>query len=176
MPNHITHKITISWENEYLDKFEKDVIVKKEWNYIFDFNWIIPQPSNIINSNITNQEIDEYRRLKIPIRCDWNDRNWGTKWNAYSFYMKKRFLSNDNLEIVFNTARDTPLPIWEKIKELYPELNFKIEYADEDIGNNCWIIKIYKWKIKFISKDWCISFAKRIRNLDKWIQIEQFIT
>ena len=35
------------------------------------------------------------------------------------------------------TAWSTPEPIFKKLAEQYPDLLIEIEYADEDLGNNC---------------------------------------
>lgn len=79
--------------------------------------------------------------------CD----KWGTKWNAYSSYIEN--VSNNNFEeslmnlrnditFSFQTAWSTPLPIFEALSKKYPEATFYIEYADEDMGNNCGYFEI----------------------------------
>jgi hypothetical protein len=61
----------------------------------------------------------------------WAIQNWGTKWNAY-----------DQIEvgfgtIQFDTAWSTPFPVVQKLARMFPELDFEVKFADEDLGNNC---------------------------------------
>ena len=67
----------------------------------------------------------------------WSIRNWGTKWDCYDVETQ----CNTN-EIVLNflTAWSTPEPIFSAIAAKYPELQISVEYADEDLGNNCGIL------------------------------------
>lgn len=61
----------------------------------------------------------------------WRTQNWGTKWNAStdSCYVSE---NSNGLFIEFQTAWDTPLPIFEKLAERF---NFSVAYSDEDRGN-----------------------------------------
>lgn len=61
---------------------------------------------------------------------DWNISNWGTKWNAYDV---KRHASG---AITFDTAWSTPLRAMAALSEKFPTVTIKVEYADEDTGNN----------------------------------------
>jgi hypothetical protein len=83
---------------------------------------------------------------------------WGTKWNAYgqeiievdSHYkkwmehsnykkriLKKKLKKINSFSFKFQTAWASPMPIINKISEMFPNAVFKISYADEDIGSNC---------------------------------------
>lgn len=66
---------------------------------------------------------------------DWCIENWGTKWNAYGYDDGVEY-GQDN-ELWLQTAWDAPHPIIEKLAEMYPEISFSHEWADEDIGRNC---------------------------------------
>lgn len=57
--------------------------------------------------------------------------SWGTKWNACDVEWK----SNDHVR--FQTAWSMPRPVYEKLHELFPDIQFSVDYADEDIGTNC---------------------------------------
>ena len=61
---------------------------------------------------------------------DWTVEKWGTKWNAYS---QKIFEPN---LIMFNTAWSCPIPVLEALAAKFPEVEFVIEFADDDIGSN----------------------------------------
>ena len=68
---------------------------------------------------------------------DWSIENWGTKWNSYGY-------ENLNAEDVaktgtttFDTAWSAPVPVLQKIAEMYPDFEIEHQWADEDIGQNC---------------------------------------
>ena len=42
----------------------------------------------------------------------------------------------DKPEIYFDTAWSAPLPVLDKLSQMYPDLKFDFEFADEDIGRN----------------------------------------
>lgn len=60
----------------------------------------------------------------------WSIANWGTKWNAYS-------VSDDGETITFDTAWSTPLPVIQKLSEMFPDVKITLKFADEDFGYNC---------------------------------------
>lgn len=132
----------------------------------FDFNTIIPMPEVLRDTRSPSQPIEdkvqfekelaEYKRDKDdktkyvtkPITFaqsrryktlygtdnwyEWANNNWGTKWNAYDI--------NENPEhghIQFDTAWSPPLPVFVALSAKFPNVKILIEYADEDIGNNC---------------------------------------
>ena len=66
-----------------------------------------------------------------PTWYEWCRANWGTKWNASETHW-----NSDNI-VTFETAWACPIPIFERISEMYPDISFEIAFADEDIGYNC---------------------------------------
>jgi hypothetical protein len=60
---------------------------------------------------------------------NWNISNWGTKWDASS---ETPWEDNGDNEIVlfFETAWSPPIPVYGKIDELFPELDFVATYAE----------------------------------------------
>lgn len=61
---------------------------------------------------------------------DWSCENWGTKWNACHTY----YIDENNIE--FDTAWCTPENIFKEISKKY-NTRVVVDFADEDIGNNC---------------------------------------
>jgi hypothetical protein len=67
---------------------------------------------------------------------DWCRTYWGTKWNAYE---TPTSLDTDR-SFRFDTAWSTPMPVFEALAAQWPDLKFRISYADEDIGSNCGVL------------------------------------
>ena len=78
---------------------------------------------------------------------DWSCENWGTKWGACHTY----YVDENNIE--FDTAWSCPFKIFEEISKKY-NTRVEVEFADEDIGNNCGIVIYDKGEeIGFIEGD-----------------------
>lgn len=71
----------------------------------------------------------------VPTWYEWCINNWGTKWGAYGYDEDTDYSQNENLW--FQTAWSAPHPVIEKLAEMYPDITFEHEWADEDIGANC---------------------------------------
>ena len=66
---------------------------------------------------------------------EWCTNNWGTKWNAYGYDEGTDYSASGNLH--FQTAWSAPHPVIKKLAQMYPDIIFEHEWADEDIGANC---------------------------------------
>ena len=64
----------------------------------------------------------------------WRIENWGSKWNAYGYEGGVQF---DGHSLRFRTAWAPPQPVIVKLSEMYPDLDFVHQFADEDIEHNC---------------------------------------
>ena len=76
--------------------------------------------------------LDNYAKYGAKDWYDWRRGNWGTKWNA----CRTQINDLDKPEIYFDTAWSTPIPVLDKLSQMYPDLKFDFEFADEDIGRN----------------------------------------
>jgi len=172
MANNISNKIIIEWEIEDKKNFFNDIKTEEQ---VFDFEKIIPIPSNIFRWNMGIEERKKYWKLNS---IDWCRKEWGTKWNCYDitsdFNVSECQDSNEKVEnsIFFQTASAAPIPIYNKIYEKYiigMKLNISlyIEYASEDIWSDYWIIEI--------SKEW-IDIKKEHLNIDDSIDFACDVT
>ena len=64
----------------------------------------------------------------------WRIKNWGTKWNAYGY---ESGVQSDGHSLRFWSAWAPPQPVIAQLSEMYPDLDFVHQFADEDIGHNC---------------------------------------
>ncbi len=77
--------------------------------------------------------VDNLYRYDAPTWYEWCCKNWGTKWNACACNE-----TDENVKsISFQTAWSTPLPVMKKLSEMFPNVEVRTEFADEDIGHNC---------------------------------------
>jgi hypothetical protein len=128
--------------------------LKQNFEVLFDLSEEeIDLTKKYINNHINHGVIHWY---------DWRIKNWGTKWGAYSQQL-------DGNTIKFQTAWSTPQPVIKKLSELFPNVLFSVEYADEDIGTNCGGYSYQNGELtdNFIpNKDEAAEFACEILEID----------
>jgi len=165
MPNHITNRLTIIGTEEQVAQVRAEIKGEKEDQFI-DFNTFVAIPKELqgtispmtiltqkeydiqeekiatdnltenernwgISRGLTRELSNEYKeKFGTDNWYDWQTRNWGTKWNAYEQ------VEHDENELEFDTAWSTPLNAMEHLSKKYPQVEFKVRYADEDFGYN----------------------------------------
>lgn len=78
--------------------------------------------------NFGKQNFENLRDFGHRTWYEWANHHWGTKWNACETNR-----TNYN-EIIFVTAWAPPYPVIRKLAELYPNVNFEFEFAEEQTG------------------------------------------
>ncbi len=126
MPNHTYHSMQISGDEKCLEDF----VTKHFDNENFNFNSIIPMPVELEDTTSPPKEPNPELVAKHGADnwYDWKIKNWGTKWNAYECSL---ITDKESIEASFQTAWNTPMPIFEKLGKLYPELTFMLQIVDE---------------------------------------------
>jgi hypothetical protein len=165
MPNHVTNRLTIIGTEEQVKQVREAIKGERDDQFL-DFNKIAPIPKELegtispmrilpqkeydeqerkireddltdmerqwgLSRGLTQELADEY--IAKFGHCDWygwQNANWGTKWNAYD----QNEIGEDCIE--FDTAWSTPYELMVKLSKLFPEIEFQVEYADEDFGYN----------------------------------------
>lgn len=79
------------------------------------------------------------QKYGYPTWYEWCIHNWGTKWNSCGAYGDKNGTFNPvTNSFCFRTAWSAPHPVIKRLSEIYPDIEFTHDYADEDIGSyNC---------------------------------------
>jgi hypothetical protein len=166
MPNHITTRLTIIGTEEQVKQVREAIKGEREEQFIdFNKIAPIPkelentqspltiisqeeydiQELKIANDDLTENErnwgisrgltqklADEYKKkFGYAEWYGWQNANWGTKWNAYD-----QIFNEASKVITFDTAWSTPQRAMYHLSTKYPTLRFKVEFADEDLGNN----------------------------------------
>jgi len=133
MPNWFYFTVNVSGEKKDVEQFVENVKGSAKYETEgseFDFNHFIPQPDNIFRENIGLDKKKELNAEGIPNWYDWNNANWGTKWNAVC----DDFDEHDYPSATYylRTAWAFPNEVIEKMLEMYStNLSFIITGEEE---------------------------------------------
>ena len=128
MPNWISNTVHLEGNKKDIKTFFKKHF--KRGN--FDYDTIIPQPrlkkdcpaEYICNPEEKHIEADKKRPWFNWF--NWNCDNWGTKWNAYD-----TFIDDRDTYFWFESPWDCPIPVFEKLSRLYPNISFIVSVDGE---------------------------------------------
>lgn len=161
MPNHIMNILVVAGAaSSITSMLEK---LKSDDNPI-DFDKILPMPKELHKvispvriisqaeydrvkdtdeqTGITQEMSDDYKkRFGSDNWYDWALKNWGTKWGSYEASVE----IDDNGETAtfeFQTAWSSGASAIIHLSKQYPDLSFKLSFADEDAGSNVGIFYI----------------------------------
>lgn len=173
MPNHVANILTIRESKERVIAFLEAV---KGEESAFDFNRIIPKPETYKKYDTTNHPngkglvagqpydpfdeksvivteelieefkqatLEQYTKYGVVGWYDWSRLHWGTKWNAYDVEV-------DGDSIFFNTAWAEPKPIYLKLAQMFPDYNFSIVFASEEMGCGAGNVEIVSGEVSYI--------------------------
>jgi Ferredoxin-like domain in Api92-like protein len=126
MPNWSYNSMKITGAAEEIVRFKQTCIIDGQ----FDFNALIPMPQEVHYS--PGELIDG---IVFPAWFVWAAENWGTKWNATHFCLEKD--EANCLECSFATAWSPPVPVWEKMAEMFPALEVKLSGIVQEMDFAC---------------------------------------
>lgn len=136
MPNWFYFSLNVSGEKKDVQEFVENVKGTEKFETEgreFDFNHFIPQPDNIFRENIGSDKKKELNAIGVPNWYDWNNANWGTKWNAVCDDEMAISVDGFPFEHEYNlrTAWAFPNPVIEAMIKKYPNLDFTITGEEE---------------------------------------------
>lgn len=137
MPNWFYFSVTVTGDKKEVEQFVENVKGSKKFeteDYEFDFNHFIPQPDNIFRGSLGEKERKMCEEQGIPNWYDWNNQNWGTKWNVVCDEFEDYDLENSDIPEVrydLRTAWAFPSSVIEKMIEDYSNLSFLIVGEEE---------------------------------------------
>ncbi len=114
------------YSDAFTKKIPEDVLSRMQEKFREEYKDI--QPSSV--EEVGKTYIDNILNYGADTWYDWCSQNWGSKWGAMQSY-----INDDNFG--FDTAWSAALPVTKKLSEMFPDVEFSHEYADEDIGSNC---------------------------------------
>lgn len=175
MPNYVRHNVVIRGNKEDIARCYEQITKGEDE---FSFNNIIPMPEELHvtcgsisavadvwsrASDEEKKEIEEKNKLTdkekaeiqqiadniakygYPTWYEWSIDKWGTKWDACYPGCDH---DEEEINIYFDTAWSTPLPVFKELSRQFPDLVIYVEYADEDMGHNCGTYALFKGDIQ----------------------------
>jgi hypothetical protein len=150
MPNHVTSKLTITGP-----KADQTALIKlmKGEESDFDFNKVVTMPDELDGiqtggCTINGKKVSAWREkngsnfavkeseLKSLMKkfgavnwYDWNNNNWGTKWNCYG--VQEVVIKKNSTIYEFDTAWDSPRTLLSTLSAKFPKLTFKVKCSGE---------------------------------------------
>ena len=136
MPNWVRHKVEVKGNKDRVYGFKINHIKEDIDGIMFDFSTVIKMPETVYTGSLGEKERKKYGSNNW---YDWSIKNWGTKWNSAHTSVRKMVKTETGyvLRLEFDTAWSTPIPVIKELAKMYPDLQFDVQFADEDIGSNC---------------------------------------
>ena len=97
---------------------------------------IVPVPEKVLRAWEEKYGADNW--------YDWCTLRWGTKWNSYG-NIHVLYEDVQQIDIKFETAWSPPIPIYEKLDEMFPQARIYAFWSDEGSYER---IQVYKGEIK----------------------------
>ena len=133
MPNWCDNNVMIKGPTEEINKI-KDFLV--EQGNVFSFERILPCPAALRNAPAPNrnEQSVEFNKKKYGAAdwYDWSVNNWGTKWNSSDTVMHTELEDKEEKQIgySFQTAWAPPLPLYDKLAEMFPNTNIFVNFDE----------------------------------------------
>lgn len=112
--------------------------------------------------------VDNLYKYNAPTWYEWCNDNWNTKWNACGYDENTDYSDSDF--IWFQTAWSAPVPVIQKLSEMYTNIELSLQFADEDLGQNCGEMKFKGGNIieEYIpeTRKEAIEFAAKVWEYD----------
>ena len=145
MPNWFYFSVQVIGKEKDVDAFVENVKGSKEYDtegYEFDFNHFIPQPKNIFRGGLSMQDKERLDKEGVPNWYDWNNINWGTKWNARCDDFERGTINGSPhfAKYYLRTAWADPRPVIMKLIEMYKNLDICIEGEEESNAYGIYIL------------------------------------
>lgn len=134
---------SLSIDTGSIEEVAIESVLRKLENRLFDLKW--PNYRTMSDEEYeerkhgkTDEEMEKLGLQYISNKVlyghttwyDWRCANWGTKCNSYD----NKQVDDDTIE--FSTAWSSPEPIMLKLSKMFPDIQIKHWWADEDIGCN----------------------------------------
>jgi hypothetical protein len=133
MPNWCNNTLTLEGDKQEIQQVKhllfKDPVNCKE----FSFNCAVPQPDNLYREPLSSDKEIELNAQGIPNWYNWNNRNWGTKWDACNEFDTQ--VENNKIVIYFDSAWSPPTEwFYSFLEKIDPSNEIRVELQYFEIG------------------------------------------
>jgi hypothetical protein len=121
MPNWCYNSMKITGPISEITRFKQTCIrtVYENEQAQLDFNAIDPMPDFFGDNDAV-----PWSDPRVKAWRDWTTEHWGTERNAHYFHVTVD--APGRYEFHFDTAWGPPIPVWEKMAEIFPALEFSL--------------------------------------------------
>ena len=115
--------------------------------------------------NLGHQYLENSERYGAETWYFWRSAHWGTKWNT----LDDVIIPDGKMSWEFRSPWCPPLPVIRVLSQIFPEVRFVLQYADEDLGQNCGIVEYIdgvSTNFEFTSEEKAFDFACGLWDLD----------
>lgn len=108
--------------------------LQNQWTVGDFIQWLQDNPNEKefqFNLKLGQQYIDNIKKYGCADWYDWANKNWGTKWNAYSAFVE---VFEESIMIEFDTAWSPPEPWFNTLCQTFPEHHMTLSYYEP----GCW--------------------------------------
>lgn len=133
MPNWVSNGLTLSGDPQLVKEVKERLaaptpIRTEEQQNEFSF-WNIVAPADIDRYQMTvgSNDMDNYNHQDNWY--NWNNRNWGCKWDASG--VSRHENEDGTVYYEFETPWSPPLEVIEKLSEQYPSLKINLRFTEE---------------------------------------------
>lgn len=178
MPNWVQTDVELKGNENQIEELMKIVREVSDRNTNDLFQTMLPMPECYEEWDTTNYPYgkgidDEDKAMEYKVATeyqlehygvvgwyDWHCKYWGTKWDV-------EYLGYGDKYMGLQTAWSVAYPFFQTISQRYPEVEFVIDFADEDIGNNCGRIELQNGEGYFLFPQNSEAFANRVWGYDE---------
>lgn len=144
MPNWCDNVVMIKGEKQEVIKVKE--LLQNEGN-VFSFQKISPCPEALLHTTApavyhNEPQKVEFNRKKYGAAdwYDWKNANWGTKWDASDAILSSELGNDSEYQVAysFQTAWAPPIPVYEKLAEMFPNTNIFVNFDESGMGFSGW--------------------------------------
>lgn len=131
MPNMCDNIITVHGQTEAIKQLWEDA--NREDGGLLSA--MVPQPENMFRDDLGQSELEECRDKGIPNWLDWNNDNWGTKWDVTveNLEFKDNGDGTGSITGWFYSAWTPPIRAYEKFCELIDGVFLEAYFSEDNM-------------------------------------------
>lgn len=142
MPNWCDNTVMILGEIDEVNELKEFLI---DNGNPFSFNKIKPIPKALTVAKAPlggSEQKGEFNKAKYGAEdwYQWSIKNWGTKWDSCETSLNYNIVLRDKGQMgySFSTAWAPPIPVYDELANMFPNINIFINYDESGMGFSGW--------------------------------------